>query len=270
MTADVSTPPATATDESAAWAGWHADRERSLAAPHGWLTLVGYHELRSTPSAVADVPGEWWVDAAGAHRRLDGRTASFALAEDASLVATRYLPAGRVPTDDPDESEVAVELVLRTGRYALRLRDPQARDRAAFGGVPTFPYDPAWVLEAPARWYDEPRTVVVGAARIGLVHEAHVVGEVDVKRDGRVTTLALTAGHGSPALLFSDEADDIAPWRVLWLDDVAGAPTVRLDLNRTINLPYAFGDHGTCPAPVPGNHLPFAVLAGERAPERAA
>lgn len=267
MTADVSAPPAA--DAALAWAEWHAERERSLAAPHGWLTLVGYHPLRSTAERVADVPGEWWTDAAGAHRRVDGRTESFALDEGGSLIAALYLPADRTSSADPDESQVAVELVRRTGRYALRLRDPRAADRVRFAGVPTFAYDPAWVLDVPARWYHGARTVVVGAARAGLVHEARIVGEIDVERDGRVTTLALTAGHGAPALLFSDEAHGVAPWRVLWLDDVEGAPTVRLDLNRALNLPYAFSDHGTCPAPVAGNHLPFAVTAGERAPERA-
>jgi len=273
MTTDVTTDSAQAGADAAApalaWATWHADRERSLATPHGWLSLVGYHWLPSRPAALADVPGEWWVDDAGAHRRVDGETASFALDDDGSTTAGRYLPAGRARTADPDESEVAVELVRRTGRYAVRLRDPQAPGRTRFGGVPTFPYDDAWVLDAPARWFDAPRTVVVGAARVGLVHAALVIGEVDVERDGRVTTLAVTAGHGSATLLFSDEAPGVAPWRVLWLGDVQGQPTVRLDLNRTLNLPYAFSDHGTCPAPVPGNHLPFAVTAGERTPERA-
>jgi uncharacterized protein (DUF1684 family) len=264
MTADVSAPPTA--DAALAWAAWHAERERALVTPHGWLTLVGYHLLPARPTALGDVPGEWWADENGAHRRVDGRTESFVLAEDGSTEAGRYLPTGRGRSDDADESEVAVELVRRTGRYAIRLRDPQAPARTRFGGVPTFPYDAAWVVEAPARWYDEPRTVVVGAARPGLVHDAHVVGEVDVEHDGRTTTLAVTAGHGSATLLFSDEAPGVAPWRVLWLGDVQGRPTVVLDLNRVLNLPYAFSDHGTCPAPVPGNHLPFAVTAGERAP----
>ncbi|MGO1336093.1 MAG: DUF1684 domain-containing protein, partial [Cellulosimicrobium funkei] len=119
-----------------------------------------------------------------------------------------------------------------------------------------------------------PRPVVVGAARPGLVHPVRTVGEVDlvVERDGarRGATLALTgAPDGAVTLLFSDEADGVAPWRVLRVDADAvpgTAGSVRLDLNRAVNLPYAFSDFGTCPAPVEGNHVPFAVTAGERAP----
>ena len=76
---------------------------------------------------------------------------------------------------------------------------------------------------------------------------------------------------GSVAVLFSDEAEDLAPWRVVSVDVAdRAAGTLRIDLNRTLNLPYAFSDFGTCPAPVEGNHLPFAVTAGERDPRGSA
>ena len=41
-----------------------------------------------------------------------------------------------------------------------------------------------------------------------------------------------------------------------------------VDFNRTVNLPFAFTEYGTCPAPVPENTLPLAVTAGELAPIR--
>ena len=41
-----------------------------------------------------------------------------------------------------------------------------------------------------------------------------------------------------------------------------------IDFNRAVNLPFAFTEFGTCPAPVPGNDLPLAVTAGELAPVR--
>jgi len=255
----------------AAWRQQRTERDRDLPTPHGWLTLVGYHWLPARPTVLADAPGRWWSDGVTAYREpADGvAPESFEVAEAGSRVVGTYLPAGR-PAAGPDEetTEIAVELVRRTGRYAIRLRDPLAPTRAAFTGVPAYEHDPAWVLDVPARWYDEPRTVVVGAARPGLRHEVTTIGEVDLEVEGRRTTLRLTGRPGGGAtLLFSDEADDVAPWRVLALDDAApGDPTLRLDLNRTINLPYAFTGHGTCPAPVPGNHVPAAVRAGERRP----
>lgn len=255
----------------AAWQEQREERDRDLPSPHGWLTLVGYHWLPARPAALGDAPGRWWTDGVTAYREPAAGAApeSFEVAEGASRVVATSLPAGR-RADRPGTgtTEVAVELVRRTGRYAIRLRDPLAPTRATFAGVPAYDYDPAWVRDVPVRWYDAPRTVVVGAARPGLRHEVSAVGEVDLDVDGRRTRLVLTGRPGGGVtLLFSDEADDVAPWRVLALDDVEpGAATVRLDLNRAINLPYAFTDHGTCPAPVPGNHVPAAVRAGERRP----
>lgn len=290
-------------DAAADLAHRHAQREEELRTPHGWLSLVAYHWLPSTPRTLPGVPGLWWADADGAHHHAgpagDGTDAvageradvvtpggtpfrTVVVEEGGSHVAGTFLPADRA-ADAADDAEagadgaaetvrVAVEVVRRTGRYAVRLRDPLAPARARFAGVPRFPHDPSWVVDAPVRWYDEARTVVVGAARPGLVHSVRTVGEVDVAREGVTATLVLTGRPGGGVtLLFSDEADDVAPWRVLGVDVPGDAPagdveTLRLDLNRTINLPYAFSGSGTCPAPVPGNHLPFAVTAGERAP----
>lgn len=270
-----------------AWAAWHAERERALTAPHGWLTPVALLWLRAQRRTLPGVPGLWWADDRGAHvlavdddglvdpadttATLRGER-SWEVVEDGSTVVARFLPPGRDPLAAPDDVEVVVELVRRTGRYALRLRDPQAATRARFTGVPTYPYDESWVLDAPVRWYDAPQRVVVGAAQPGLVHDATLVGEVDVARGGVTRTLRLvgTPGKDGVALIFSDEADDVAAWRVLHTARPAhGSPTIRLDLNRTLNLPYAFTDFGTCPSPVLGNHLPVAVEAGERAPRRA-
>jgi uncharacterized protein (DUF1684 family) len=263
-------------------AAWRAARERELREPHGWLSLTALLWPTATPGRLPGVPGEWWVangtlftrpaagDTAvlvGEHVEPEGPT-PIGVREGRSRILGTFLPEGRDEADD--EHEVAVEVVLRTGRYAIRLRDPQAATRTAFDGVPAFDHDPAWVLDVPVRWYDEPEPVTVGAAQPRLVHHVEVVGEADVTRDGTVTTVALTGSLTEPTLLFSDEADGLAPWRVLRASAPDATPatsgTLRLDLNRATNLPYAFTEFGTCPAPLSGNHLPFAVTAGEKAP----
>lgn len=270
-------------------AAWRAARDRALRAPHGWLSPTALLWPTSTPGRLPGLPGEWWVAddrlltraVAGDESVLVGELVEYggptavSVAEGRSLVLGTFLPAGRSGTasdGDPDggsdgEREVAVEVVRRTGRYGLRPRDPLAPTRTGFTGVPAFAYDPAWVLDAPVRWYDEPAPRTVGAARPRLVHHVEAVGEIEVRHDGATHVLVLTGSRTRPTVLFTDEADGVAPWRVV---DVEAADeqqgTVRVDLNRATNLPFAFTDHGTCPAPVPGNHLPFAVTAGERAP----
>jgi len=258
---------------------WRAEREAVLRQPHGRLSLVGLHALTATPRTVPGLPGRWWTDGDDAfvesggglsdpqtREALEGTWRGTVGEGLSSLVAT-FVPAGR-----PDEERVVVELVRRTGRLYLRVRDPWAAARQDFVGVPAFRYDPDWVRDVPVRWYDDPVEVTVGAAQRGLVHHVRLVGEIDVEHDGVPHTLRLTAGHaaGTASVLFSDEAESLAPWRVLSVDADPSADTLRIDLNRTINLPYAFSDFGTCPAPVQGNHLPFAVRAGERDPRGAA
>lgn len=276
-------------------AAWRADRERELREPYGWLSPTALLWPTATPSRLPGLPGEWWV-ADGVLRTQpvpgdttvlvgegiepDGPTV-IGVGEGRGRVVGTFLPEGRDGSAGPDDANVAVEVIVRTGRYGVRLRDPQAATRAAFAGVPAFDYDPGWVLDVPVRWYDEPEPVTVGAARPGLVHHVEVLGEVDVVHGGRSATLALTGTLTSPTVLFSDEADGVAPWRALDVTpaDVmttggtvqgerppAPSGTLRLDLNRAVNLPHAFTDFGTGAAPLAGNHLPFAVTAGEKAP----
>ncbi|KQR15960.1 DUF1684 domain-containing protein [Cellulomonas sp. Leaf334] len=271
-----------AIDPTADLLRWRSDREETLRQPHGWLSLVGLYALTATPRPVPGVPGRWSTDGADALVETDAadgvtdpqsREALVGVwrrtvREGRSTLVAAYVPAGR-----DDEDRLVVELLRRTGRLYLRVRDPRAAARTGFDGVPTHPYDPSWVLDVPVRWYDEPVEVTVGAAQHGLVHHVRLVGEIDVERDGVRHTLRLSGGHvpRSVAVLFSDEAEDLAPWRMLTIDvaDRSAGP-LRIDLNRTLNLPYAFSDSGTCPAPVEGNHLPFAVSVGERDPRGSA
>ncbi|GEK21098.1 DUF1684 domain-containing protein [Cellulomonas xylanilytica] len=265
-------------DPTADLLAWRSDRESALRQPHGWLSLVGLHALTAAPRAVPGVPGLWSSDGVDAHVQTDAADGVTDPQSREPLVGTWHRTAGEgsstlvaafVPAGRSDEDRVVVELARRTGRLYVRVRDPRGTARTGFTGVPSYPYDPSWVLDAPVRWYDEPVEVTVGAAQRGLVHHVRLVGEIDVERDGVRHTLRLSGGQvpDSVGVLFSDEADDLAPWRILSVEVIdRAAATLRIDLNRTVNLPYAFSDFGTCPAPVEGNHLPFAVAAGERDP----
>lgn len=288
----VSTETSTST-AAAEWASWHAEREQGLTGEHGWLTLTALRFLSGTPQSIPGIAGEWWADADGAHVRASAaeglRAWDTRTGRDTDDVAldgqhTVVVPEAGSTLAALGADGVAAEVALRTGRYVVRVRDPKAPARTGFTGVPTYAYDPSWVLDAPVRWYDEPRPTLVRAAQPGLRHHVRVVGELDVVRDGVTATLAITGQQaGTGSVLFSDTTQDTAEWRVVSLPPVdEAAPgeaasgdalasrelptTVRLDLNRALNFPAAFSDHGTCPRPVDGNHLPIPVTAGEKAP----
>jgi hypothetical protein len=87
-----------------------------------------------------------------------------------------------------------VEVVRRTDTHALRLRDPAAATRTVFTGVPAFPVDERWVLEATFQPYVEPRRITVGAVVEGLSHFLTAVGDVTFRVDGQEQRLVAIAG----------------------------------------------------------------------------
>jgi uncharacterized protein (DUF1684 family) len=129
----------------------------------------------------------------------------------------------------------SVLAIVREGLLAVRVWDPHAAGRESFAGIETFDWAEHWVVPGVFRPYDESRTVRVPNAD-GRERGLGLGGELSFTFDGREHRLSVTA-DGS----------------------------VTVDLNRT-TLPWcAFSDAFICPFPPPGNTLPFALEAGERA-----
>lgn len=259
------TEPARA--EVDAWQQWRAERAQTLSEPYGWLSLTAFHWLPDEPAELPGLPGLWWSAGGAAHLRApggDGLTADGAAVS--GEVSDRVDEAGSLVW--VAHRDYRVELLLRGGRYAVRVRDPRAATLTGFTAVPVFEHDPAWVVQGHLV-AQEPRSVEVGTARPDLVQRAEVVGTVHLEVEGRTHELAATRGPGGSVLLaFRDETSgaESAPWRVVPVGEPDEDGRVVVDLNRAANLPFAFTDHGTCPAPVAGNVLPVAVTAGERRP----
>jgi uncharacterized protein (DUF1684 family) len=110
----------------------------------------------------------------------------------------------------------------------------------------------------------------VGAVVEGLSHVYTAPGLVHFSYGGAPHTLtAFNGKDGGFSILFTDETSGVTTYAANRSLPV-GAPSpdgsVTLDFNRAVNLPCAFTDFATCPLPPAGNHLPFAVEAGERIP----
>lgn len=268
------TSATTESTERAAHDTWRADRERTLAEPHGWLSLTALHWLDDGEGGLPGLPGTW---------RVAGPDAVAVTAEaadgvvlpgtDAPLDGTAHLhPVDGAPGVMVTVGERVVEIARRTDSYALRVRDPRAVTRTAFTGVPAWGFDPAAVVDAVFTPYDAPRTVTVDAVVAGLQHFPTAVGEVAFTWAGRPQRLVALAGKdGGLSLHFRDATSGDTTYgggRVLRTDDPAPDGTLRLDLNRVVNLPCAFTAYATCPLPPAGNTLDVPVEAGERSPSR--
>ena len=268
------------TDLEAAWKRWHISRQRDLAVPHGWLSLTHFQWLDKSPAALPGLPGTF-----SAQRRDGGALVAAVFADVSDGLRLAAGPQAGEPVHGELTAEVAeagsllwlryrevlVELVLRGGRYAVRVRDPQGPELAAFHGIPAFPVNGAWQVPATFTAFDAPRAVTVDTARDDLRQNVTTVGTVTFEVHGQ--PYSLTATRGPDDRLFVSFRDltngtQTAPWRVVATSAPGDDRSLVIDFNRAVNLPFAFTEFGTCPAPVPGNDLSLAVTAGELAPVR--
>ena len=259
------------------WQRFRDNRNKALAARHGWLTLTSFQWLEDSPAAVELVPGLW---------STDGTTASLtAVPEDGvSLVETGQLVAGTITTalaneeslmwvqfGGEDGARVVVELAMRGGRYAIRTRDAESPVFTEFSGVPTYGYNPDWEVVGRFEPYPEPVDVPIATAN-PLVDGIHrTVGEVVFRVPVSPHEMRLQAEEeklGALTVTFHDETngETTDDWRKLSVPRPRPDGSVVLDFNRAINYPSAFTPYGTCPMPVKNNSLDVRVEAGEMQP----
>lgn len=252
------------------WAEWHADHERNLADPHGFLAITSLNFLDATPRRFPDAPGEWSTGP-------DGVTVE--LAEGESLTVDGAEVTGRhnfgvLPERGgvfPGFGDAVIEVAKRGGFDIIRPRHPSNELRLRFRGVPAYEPTEKWELTGRYVPFDEPRDVTVGAAVEGLEHVYESPGRVDFEALGTPLSLTLFNGRtpGSFFALFTDETSGVTTYaanRSLAIAPPAADGTVTLDFNRATNLVCAYTDFATCPLPPAENRLPVAVEAGEKIP----
>lgn len=239
------------------WQRWHAARNDALRQPLGWLSLTALHWLDETPTAFDEAPGTWHADGDAVVHVQGG----------ASEIHT---PAEGAPGIEVEFEAGYIEIIRRTGRFAIRIHDRNAPALAAFTGVPVYEPDTTWVFTGRFEAFDEARTVTTGAVVDDLEHHHSAAGLVRFDHDGGEHTLVAFGEAGGPLrVLFTDATSGVTTYPAARKLDI-GTPgengAVTLDFTRSENLPCAFTDAATCPIAPAENRLPFAVEAGERTP----
>lgn len=237
----MSDPLPTAADH----ARWQAERLAALTCADGWLTLVGLFWLDAGEHAVGSA-GACAIHLPAGPERLgtlsvrDGAVEWRPVRGEAQALDS---DAAGKPTV-VSHGSLSFIIIERDGRLAVRVKDSEAPARRDFKGVGSFPFDPAWCLEA--RW-DGSR--------------AHF------EIAGRSCSLgARSLADGSLQFVFGDATSGRETYgggRFLYVAAPPGQ-TMRLDFNRAINPPCVFTPYAVCPLPAPENRLPVAVTAGEK------
>jgi uncharacterized protein (DUF1684 family) len=250
---------------------FRAAREARYRSEGGWLTLVDRIPLE--PGANQTPLGTVTVGEQG--RVVLDVKPGLELARAGGAVAGRV--EAQVPGPDaPGEPIVFAsgqrrfEIVRRSDRLVMRVRDPDAPARAAFTGIPVYPIDAAY-------------RVVAEFARLAAPEETAVEmsdGDEDVARMLGVASFALPDVPARLELqIFTEEStgrlyvpfrdrtnrdETYGGGRFLYGQEDGGS--LVLDFNRACNPPCAFNPLVTCPLPPPANRLDVPVRAGERLP----
>ncbi|WP_225845826.1 DUF1684 domain-containing protein [Streptomyces sp. HPF1205] len=236
------------------WRQWRERRAAHVSAPHGPLALTGTHWLDALPDdgVIPGLPGVWRQEDGRIVHEADGAIAVLE-AEGRPLI----LPGGR-----------KVLAIVREGLPAVRVWDPESPARRAFSGIDAFPWNARWTVPGVFHPYDDGgRTVRVPNAD-GRERGLGLGGELSFTLDGQEHRLSVTVeedGRLWAVLADATSGKTSFRFRFLYTPPPAADGSLTVDLNRAQLPPCAFADAFICPFPPPGNTLPFALEAGERA-----
>jgi uncharacterized protein (DUF1684 family) len=284
--------PGTSSELIAEQADWRARRLAALTRPEGWLSLVGLHWLEPGSHTIGAAP-ESAIELKIGPRQLgtltvtteadtrprvsltleDGVAARFEqatvdVAADGRVSATLNSDADGKTPSRVQLGEASFTLIDRSGRLALRVRDPAAPTRTGFTGLEYFPIDAGWRIEAKLARYAEPKLIEI-ATIVGGIEPTPSIGQAVFEHEGREYRLELleeTPGATSWFVIFGDRTNGRETYgmaRFLYATPL-GEDRVVVDFNKAYNPPCAFTPYATCPMPPDGNRLDFAVRAGEK------
>lgn len=265
---------------------WRLQRETSLKARDGWLTLVGLHWLSLGDNTVgsADDSRVRLASPAPAHLGvLCMQQGKIRLAAPASGFPSHLLvdgrPAHETELSTSDEhptllTDEALTLVVlhRGDRYALRVKDARAPARLEFHGLHWYPPDPQYRVRARwIPWVPEHRERI--ATIIGTTLLMPAPGIAEFTQDGHTFRLEPVLENPVGKQLFfilrdtTSRRSSYGAGRFLYTDfpdhglDQPGFLT--LDFNRLQNPPCAYTPYATCPLPPTANVLNIGLPVGE-------
>jgi uncharacterized protein (DUF1684 family) len=286
---------AKATADDTAWRqeleAWRAQRAREVAAPDGWLTLVGMVWLKPGANSFgAGIDNQILVRAQAPNHMgvlmvssgpLNGQTDADTVTTSGAVTIQLVAPAGGFPPDLTLNGAPAHEgpLVLndvkpatigwrgvtmtvlpRGDRFALRIRDSNSPERTGFHGLHWTPYNPPRIEKIPTGIETTLDLPAPGIAEFTLDGQALRLEPVIEDREGK-TLFFILRDSTNQITTYGDGRFLTTGLPDLGLDQPG---TLTLDFNRIENPACAYTRYATCPQPPEQNQLPIALEAGEK------
>ncbi len=266
---------------------WRSASETKLKSPTGWLALTGHYwldegvwsigkgpdDLVQIPSDVREpVAAKLEIGEIGANQVILTQTGDSQILTDGQRVQRVMLSIDRIELDTDGTNVMTIgdrmqlQLVQRSGRLAMRVRDANSELIRSFNGKKWFPVDEKYCIKARFIPYDEERAIRIVNIR-GEETEMKVVGYATFEVDEKAYRLdALSEGPGDLFFVFKDRTcgkESYTPGRFLNVERPNGEDFF-LDFNKAYNPPCAFSPHTLCPLPPTQNHLNIEIRAGEQ------
>ena len=267
-------------DETTTW----PDAPGTFTVDDGWVTVALEPGTKAGPAAATlDLMSKSAEAAAGTSNA--SATSSAAVPSDTTVMPViPDIPSPEVRVDENGFSaklprggslqwftvgSVLYELIDRSGRIGIRVRDSKAPLLGKFVEVPVFDPNPDFVFLGKFTPFETPQVHTIRTAQDDLNAETTAVGVVTfTSSEGEVKLLATGKPASGLQLDFHDSTNgETTPaWRTLDLGIPNQDGSLVVDFNRAVDYPFAFSAFATCPAPIEGNIVPFEVTAGERTP----
>jgi uncharacterized protein (DUF1684 family) len=257
---------------------WRAQREATLKAPNGWLSMAGLFWLHDGANVVgSDEKSEVVLPSGTPARAAILRVAAGKVTLEpeprAGLLrngkaATRSILVSDL-ADKPDLLQlgrITLTIIDRDGKPGVRLRDPNAETRRNFTGLSWYPADPAWRIKAKWVAYTAPHKIRITNI-LGMTDEEPSPGYAEFTLKGRTTRLEpVLDDDGSLFFMFRDGTSGRTTYGAgRFLEEARPRDGfVELDFNKATNPPCAFTPYATCPLPPKQNVLTIAIEAGEK------
>ena len=256
---------------------WHHNREASLKADGGWLTVAGLFWLKdgkntvgtdkasdivlpmnSAPAAVGEFTfheGQTRFEAApGVKVTVDGKPA----------ISEMLKPDSAGEPDVLQVDDLTMFVIHRGNRFGIRLKDRNSEMRKAFTGLKFFPPDESYRVRAKFVPYNPPKMIPIPNI-LGETEEEASLGYVEFTLNGHPCRLDPVTEGESLFFIFKDLTsgkETYPPGRFL-NTEMPKDGEVTIDFNKAYNPPCAFTPFATCPLPPKQNQLAVRIEAGE-------
>jgi len=242
---------------------WRQDRQASLMADGGWLSVAGLFWLHEGANRFGTEKANDIVLPDGAAH------AGVLQLEHGKVTATMNGSTHEIKHDSADVLRVgrlSLFVIQRGERFGIRLKDPEARTRREFKGLEYFAIQPAWRIIA--KWVPEPHKIPILNV-LGQTEDSDCPGYAVFQIAGKEYKLyPILEEPGATELfyIFRDQTagkETYGAGRFLYSSLPQNGKVV-LDFNMAVNPPCAFTAYATCPLPPPENRLAVRIEAGEK------